>query len=241
MVYVLVGLVSLPLLVTVLWLLRQLWRMLASCAGRGCPATARCASRPDHGLEEVVIIPADHQLHGSVPQGVPSSSSALLRDGPLASSQQQHQFSPVSLMEEMLLASTREQMQSASTPGDAQLVTCHHQMVLYSTAPQVECVKGLFADYQSPSRHTEETEVEATCDQDQAVLSPPMQDLEAFSIPDAFAPADADSDNTQYTEELGVTAKDVVRFGFDYALLAPRHHSTPKLPAYLSERSAGGV
>ncbi|XP_063223115.1 uncharacterized protein LOC134531347 [Bacillus rossius redtenbacheri] len=116
MVYVLVGLVSLPLLVTVLWLLRQLWRMLASCAGRGCPATARCASRPDHGLEEVVIIPADHQLHSSVPQGVPSSSSALLRDGPLASSQQQHQFSPVSPMEEMLLASTREQMQSASTP-----------------------------------------------------------------------------------------------------------------------------
>ncbi|XP_063223250.1 uncharacterized protein LOC134531467 [Bacillus rossius redtenbacheri] len=197
MVYVLVGLVSLPLLVTVLWLLRQLWRMLASCAGRGCPA-----SRPDHGLEEVVIIPADHQLHCSVPQGVPSASSALLRDGPLASSQQQHQFSPVSLMEEMLLASTREQMQSASTPGDAQLVTCHHQMLLYSTATRVEYVKGLFADDQSPSRHTEETEVEATCDQDQAVLSPPMQDLESFSIPDAFAPADANSDNIQYTQEL---------------------------------------
>ncbi|XP_063223252.1 uncharacterized protein LOC134531469 [Bacillus rossius redtenbacheri] len=169
MVYVLVGLVSLPLLVTVLWLLRQLWRMLASCAGRGCPA-----SRPDHGLEEVVIIPADHQLHCSVAQGVPSSSSALLCDGPLASSQQQHQFSPVSLMEEMLLASTREQMQSASTPGDTQLVTCH----------------------QSPSRHTVKTEAEATCDQDQEVLSPPMQDLEAFSIPDAY---------TQYTQELGVS------------------------------------
>ncbi|XP_063223251.1 uncharacterized protein LOC134531468 [Bacillus rossius redtenbacheri] len=180
MVYVLVGLVSLPLLVTVLWLLRQLWRMLASCAGRGCPATARCASRPDHGLEEVVIIPADHQLHCSVPQGVPSASSALLRDGPLASFQQQHQFSPVSLMEELLLSSTCEQMQSASTPGDTQLVICH----------------------QSPSRHTEETEVEATCDQDQAVLSSPMQDSEAFSIPDAFAPADANSDNTQYTQEL---------------------------------------
>ncbi|XP_063223247.1 adhesive plaque matrix protein-like [Bacillus rossius redtenbacheri] len=238
MVYVLVGLVSLPLLVTVLWLLRQLWRMLASCAGRGCPATARCASRPDHGLEEVVIIPADHQLHGSVPQGVPSASSALLRDGPLASSQQQHQFSPVSLMEEMLLASTREQMQSASTPQlhdcslassreqmmsssapldqeavlmsihdqlqreYRELVTCNHQMLLYSTAPQVEYDKELFADYQSPSRHTEETEVGATCDEDQAVLSPPMQDLEVVSIPDAFAPADADCDNTQYTQEL---------------------------------------
>ncbi|XP_063223062.1 uncharacterized protein LOC134531298 [Bacillus rossius redtenbacheri] len=243
MVYLLVGLVSLPLLVTVLWLLRQLWRMLASCAGWGCPATARCASRPCHGLEEVVIIPADHQLHCSVPhlkeQGVPSSSSALLRDGPLASSQQQHKFSPASLMEEMLLASTREQMQSASTPQlhdcslassreqmmstsapldeeavlisiheqlqleYRELVTCHHHMLLYSTAPQVDYVKGLFADYQSPSRHVEKTEVEATCDQDQAVLSPPMQDLEAFSIPDAFAPADADSDNPQYPQESG--------------------------------------
>ncbi|XP_063223082.1 uncharacterized protein LOC134531318 [Bacillus rossius redtenbacheri] len=240
MVYVLVGLVSLPLLVTVLWLLRQLWRMLASCAGRGCPATARCASRPDHGLEEVVIIPADHQLHCSVPQGVPSASSALLRDGPLASSQQQHQFSPASLMEEMLLATTLEQMQSASTPQlydcslassreqmmssapldeeavlmsihdqlqveYRELVTSHHHMLLYSTAPQVENVKGLFADYQSPIRHTEETEVEEKCDQDEAVLSPPMQDLEAFSIPDAFAPADADSDNPQYPQESGVS------------------------------------